>query len=795
MDYFSYFRFPAVSSSAAAPAADDATTPGSDGPPELLHDDFVPSSALPSHQSQLYHPAPGHSFTKTTIRPRADRRRSLLTTGLGHHDEDVLAQLNSHHGKSHARRGFSTASSASGLSVSTAELTSDDGRHSIGRPTTPSPPTPGSFAHAPPLFIDHPAAVIKHKPSQQSQYHVAGTGQPGTEVSGLAPEAKVEATLGRKRCIMFASTERKEAPTRAPVVQATKTEGKAVVPAIAPPIVARKSCLKFSCPSKQQVTSETSPHPIKAQADKSVALTSRSEVSTIAARQHRGSDDSVTGPRKTWRSQGKTQSRKKQIDAEVMRVHELGGISEGEDPWLSEATDTSRKMLVDSGLVKDKMIRAIGQQIDDEEDADAEDELDTGAAGGNEDSDEDELEDEEARSSAAAVDELDEDEDEDDDDEDSDHSQESDDGNESDNEEGFGSSEDGSESGSLFEFRTPGTTKTAATSIHVSETKPRLHRTASESSSGDHDLSPEERFEFPDRLRRRHVEKLRVPKPHSSRTQLPDSADFVCGTLDEDRPAQQAWLASREQRKRSRASSQVEDLDPSMPVTEIDSDDEDTEAVVGNQDGDHETDLAATITPGVLNQPHGRQSRSPPPQSRLRNRSPPPRSSRRSPVRKSVSTIKDWDFSTHSRAISPRRSQQGVHHHKDPNDPPQPITHTTSLPRRSTPFHFPLAKAAAAPKTAAAIAAAASKTAAMKIEYVRGPGDILAGLEEKKRWQEKKLLQKRAAAAAAHAASQLHLAGLGVQEKKRLIPGIGCMRMKEVALGIRIGGGKRMLSI
>ena len=57
--------------------------------------------------------------------------------------------------------------------------------------------------------------------------------------------------------------------------------------------------------------------------------------------------------------------------------------------------------------------------------------------------------------------------------------------------------------------------------------------------------------------------------------ELPDSTDFVCGTLDEDRPLEAAYISCREQKKREKHVPIPQDIDPSFPTSDLEDNDDD----------------------------------------------------------------------------------------------------------------------------------------------------------------------------------------------------------------------------
>merc|ERR1711964_317946 len=81
----------------------------------------------------------------------------------------------------------------------------------------------------------------------------------------------------------------------------------------------------------------------------------------------------------------------------------------------------------------------------------------------------------------------------------------------------------------------------------------------------------------PKRLRRRPI-KVRPGTP-----ELPDSTDFVCGTLDEDRPLEAAYISCRELRKREKHIPIPQDIDPSFPTTDPEEEEDEVDDVEESQ--------------------------------------------------------------------------------------------------------------------------------------------------------------------------------------------------------------------
>ncbi|KAI7530230.1 hypothetical protein KC331_g14772, partial [Hortaea werneckii] len=58
---------------------------------------------------------------------------------------------------------------------------------------------------------------------------------------------------------------------------------------------------------------------------------------------------------------------------------------------------------------------------------------------------------------------------------------------------------------------------------------------------------------------------------------LPDSTDFVCGTLDEDRPLEQAYINRKKVIEAAKHKPRPQDIDPSFPTSDPEMDEEDDE--------------------------------------------------------------------------------------------------------------------------------------------------------------------------------------------------------------------------
>jgi hypothetical protein len=144
-------------------------------------------------------------------------------------------------------------------------------------------------------------------------------------------------------------------------------------------------------------------------------------------------------------------------------------------------------------------------------------------------------------------------------------------------------------------------------------------------------------------LRRRKSRPVNIRGPSP---ELPDSTDFVCGTLDEDRPAEAAYMVTLERRRAAKHKPTPQDIDPTFPTSDpelVDDDEEDEideiDKIASESDnfmlpgrlelpeGEPRGRRRSTIKQApVLSPPPGKRNvyRSPAPGKRIVHRSPPP---------------------------------------------------------------------------------------------------------------------------------------------------------------------------
>lgn len=780
--------------------------------------------------SAAYHSA---AYAKSQLPPYA-RRESLLTRQLhseAEHPED----------EAHARaptRGLSTVSTWSNPSTtSTAELTSDDGR-SVASPAV-SPPLPAMHLRN---VLDLHGKELTEEPSGIDGQ---GNGHMNVEVEEKKPEQSVEAGLGRRRCITFACGNNETKAPTPPAVE-EKVEEKSASPP------KRKCALKFVCPTRAGAEKQTAPQEkphTHIKRPVSPAPPSRKRSSSKA---HRGSDSTVTHAspknlRKSSQSSGGPTSapRKMSNDSddsgpEATRFHEFGTSEEEPQEWVQEATCHRSRLTITDTLRKENAIRRLAEE-DDEEEALLEEDLDEGLDIEDDNDDDADDQDEEDETLDVALDEVDEDED-----------SESDDGFKSDDENGFADSDsEGDESD--YEWWRPGAPSTAATSHenmneHLITPKLKADRMMSESSIGSASsghLSPRSsRKKFHGRPRKRTVTAA-LPIARPGLPDLPDSTDFVCGTLDEDKPLEVAYVSCKKEREAAKHSARPQDIDPTFPTSDPEMDEEDDEDIEDPEESESDDEEQAMVhgsmeeldetSPKTMRRPsprHAKRSshRSPPPPV-SRHRSPPPPTRHRSPPppsRRSTarSPPPPNDMRAKAMAHSPAPQSRKLFSNQGSSPPskqrtrsPAPnrltsppntrrasptstntamvglagrpqLTHTASLPRGglSTLLRQHNNRHNPAPTHVKAAPTDVPK---------RGAIDIVKGLENKRQRRKEKLYQKQCAKAAERGDRHVKH-GAGGERTYRVKPGKGAERMREIGEGLaRYHGarGEHILSV
>lgn len=722
-----------LSNAPTVPLGDDELNGEPDEPPD---DEISPLRAVFSRDDTAY----------VKSRPTTgDRRESMLTRAL-------MASTSDEHETQHIpTRGLSTVSSHSTASMtSTAELTSDGNLTSPPQSTTPSPTFPATHYQLP---------IAKGSMLLPSKVVIAPQTQDDKPVVAEVGEAAIEKTLGRKRCIMFACGNKE--PEKPKHVEPKPDKEEVAAP------VKRKCMISFACPSR--VSSQK-----RAEVDKQDDLAPPRRESPPLSRLSTEALPATGEEKEAIKSSSDTPL----SPMSKQTFHEFGSSTDEPDAWVDQPTEHKHKLTLSDCMKKENAIRQLGKEAEEEaeDEEEAEQEL------------ENEVEDE-----AAAEDDF------------APSDESSDAGNESDDEGGFAESDEESDAGSEYLFWAPATT-TAATStenINISHFSSRQRSTASSPEStppSSHWAAHGARMTSS----RQRASKLAMMRPATP--ELPDSTDFVCGTLDEDRPLEQAYISCREQRKREKHFPIPQDIDPSFPTT----DPEDNDDV----DDDEETDdhlwfkdqlngfeedngrgrrKASTVKgtpimspptqtkivrPIAVRPAFGRSPapkyiahRSPPPKQRM-GRSPPPNrplfghlpSRLRSPA-------------PGKRLNSPRGSPEtrqattvGLNFQRLAQRPN--MGRTSSLPRTPNPFFRNYdSKAQTSTVTSGPVSPGGGSDVPTHSEmHVRGPIDIMTGIEKKRQKRKEKFWRQHCRKAAKE------------QAERRPVPGRGAERMKELGL-------------
>lgn len=717
-----------VSSSGELQSSANQSTSGDD---ELGSDDDEPPHFSKLITSTFQSPRSEHGYTVSQHLQRS-RKESLLTQALLTSPELTL--------------------------LSDAEapvLTSDGGLTSPARTTTPSPPLPaiihGGFQS---LISSYDTATAKG-PTED------GIEVAETTIAERSQKNKVDADLGRRRCITFACdrqvTAQKQNNQSATSLENTSVSSK-------PADLRKRPCmLRFACPTKPLNTNVFKPENggnsvERPRSPKAQSVVPIPDVSSI---DHRGSASTVkTSPVKHISTAPvSAQPRKAQVfnridfqESEATRFHEFAGPFSAEDEWVNDQSVHRQKITIKDTLRKENAIRKLAEEAEEEAlEEEADEELDGYNDGNGSDDDSDEA---------------------------------SDGGNETDDEEGFADSDDESDGNSDYQFWTPGLTTAATSTDHLEHIRPVAHRVASESS-----------IELPDEAQDRSTRAPKQPGLHGSprlhpgTPKLPDNTEFVIGTLDEDRPLEDAYMSCLEERRRSRHKPVPQDIDPSFPTSDPEADDDDENAtqvhdepewVTGQPDssGEEHSKYEKNSSPSTKASksptPSPKRMHSPPPKRNIVHRSPPPRRLF------GQSNHRLWSPPPmHGRLTSPpssrRPSISGSPHEpcgiNVPHLAQRPnLTHTTSLPRTPNPFwdQHRRSRFHGSNSPQFGISSKSNSSSTMDL-HSRGPIDIVQGLETKRQRRKDKFWRQ-------------HCRHAGKEKEKRCQPGKGAERMRELGL-------------
>lgn len=714
------------------------------------------------------------------LKPTASyqRRESLLTRQIlsetEHSEEDSMPP---------PPRTMSTQSTWSNPSTtSMAELTSDDGR-SVASPaiSPPLPPTQRSHSIVPEKPLEHKVKIV-------GEDHVVPHAENQT-----SSEKSVEANLGRKRCISFACRSKAETKVEAPT-----SEPKPAEPTSPPK---RKCMLKFVCPTRSgSETKATAPTTSKGQPKRHVSPPPPTRRPTP---KHRGSDSTVThtSPKasrkasnpniakpETAEAAPKQQPRRYSADSsddeggDSMRFHEFASSDDEPEQWVQESTCHRKRLTINDTLEKENVIRKTCEEVEEEVIEE-----------------EEENEDEELDDELAAVAEMEDGED----DLEEEDEYESDEGFHSDDEDGFANSDSEDDGDSDYEWWKPGPS-TAATSVEQLDrlaivTSNQIPPSSSlGSNSSGVEMSRQSTKSSFKKTRSRAAQSEAMPIRRSGSPGLPDSTDFVCGTLDEDRPLEQAYINRKKMIDAAKHKPRPQDIDPTFPTSDPEMDEEDDDDVDEVAQSESEA-----LMHGDLDELHGAVKKASPTRQRGRgnsNRSPPPPTTRihspgpakrvvhRSPPPPAMRARSPAPGKLFAR--SPKRSKSPAPVKRmtsPPNSPtfavnqlafapsglasrPQ-LTHTASLPRGGPITLSKLASIASDKED--------SDTGATTEIPKRGAIDIVKGVQWKRQRRKEKLYQKACAKAAAKG-----------EKQHKVKPGKGAERMREVGLQLQQYRGK-----
>ena len=703
--------------------------------------------------------SPRNQFKRTVVPRIADHSESLLTKALHQPSEDNTKR---YYPVAPTRR----RSLNSNISLaSTADLTSDTGFTSPTRTTTPSPPPPViSLAGLERDLLNVKQGVIGPG-SFRRQISPERSRPTPTQPRDEDKDAAVEA-LRKKRCISFAcgpKPEAKKAPSQ-PSVEPTS---------IAEVKVPRKTCIKFACPAQppsrveppkreQQTIELLNITPTKSSgASPSSSRKYRSPSATRSRHQRSLTPQSINKSSVTLRSSKYLTANAKDLNTESSRFHEFASDEPLQEDWmLQNLPSTCARLTINDTLQKENEIRRLGKEAEEEalEEEEEEEAL--------EEDDENEDDEEEADPDEDVdMDELDQDDDVAEDEYegfDSLSEFRSDgigsDGYNTDNEVGFAESED--EDDGELQLWTP-STGLAVRLSHDSLICRRPSLTGEKS-----DSSSSEGAHVAKRIR----ERGRRIKFRPGTPELPDSTDFVCGTLDEDRVLENAYISCLAVRRREKLHPIPQDIDPSFPTSEPE--DEEVKSHRRGHDSDEQLWIHGELEDIHHNrdQDGERRKKKSGHVSPKRYRSPPPKVRGRSPRRL---------FDRHSprRLVSPpppgramMRSPPASLVHGGQCENAQfktlafrpGLTHTKSLPR--APALFPPHI-----KNQRRMSKALDSGA-----HVRGAIDIVKGLEQKRQRRKEKFKEK-------YLQKHTNKARKG-QLPQRPQPGKGAERMREIGL-------------
>ncbi|KAL4869175.1 hypothetical protein BDV12DRAFT_168403 [Aspergillus spectabilis] len=544
----------------------------------------------------------------------------------------------------------------------------------------------------------------------------------GKESGANNGESALEANLGRKRCISFAcgrKAEQAPMPRMEPSAQAAPIELK------------RKTTLTFVCPARSPETLRER-SPIQGGSLRSRPRGSPAPVARKASPE-KGVRPAIIIPQELIVPEPQrgvpTRGLGKFEDSEATRFHEFGSSFEEDAEWVTRSSEYKEKITLNDCMKKEIAIRKIAEEAEEEALEEEDDDVD--------------LPDDSSTLH--------------------DFSSDEDDGNESDNEAGFAESDDESNDGSEYEFWAPASTTAATSPLDP----PRFAFSRRDSAMSFDSVSEDHpRRNWPPALSGKgNGRPIKIPRMRPGTPDLPDSTDFVCGTLDEDRPLEAAYKSCLEQRRLSKQVVIPQDIDPSFPTSDIEEDD----------DGEDEQVQGSTLLDeGPRGRSGGEQScRVSPHPSPKRMISPPPRRQGRASPRRLRSPPPPMKLKP---AGKDEKSMDGAvtfHHGLNISELVQrpTMTRTKSLPRTPNPF-FTMEHSYQWSGIVPIQESHERESSRTRETYTRGPIDIVEGLEKKRQKRKEKFWRQHCRKAAKE------------QMERRPAPGRGAERMKHLGLEV-----------
>lgn len=712
-------------------------------------------------------PRESPAFHRTSVTRSKVNKASLLTQALQSASEGETTE--NLHSRPRRRRSITSDYSI----ASTAELTSDTGMST--RTNSPSPRLPDVGFVPLALGKQHRDSGVQIVGSLPRRSDVVNQRFQAKETTAEAQKDPVVQKIEKKRCISFACTAKPKDDAPKPPMLATPAPAPAQAVQSTQP---RKPCIKFACPAKPTAAQsyQTPPQrerPAASKMEDSGSLstvvdspsTIRKARSPVAVRR--------SHPPTPWRSgQSPVAVRKrryitansKDLKGELCHFHEFASGHPQEEDWIREEKTAPRKrLLIDDLLKKENDIRRIGKEAEEEAELEEEEEeVEDGAEGVEDDEDN-------------AGNDLDEDDIED-------------------NYSGYGSDEDFSEGYNtdedLLEYADSDEEDDDSMALWTFSDKTqrqateKLHATPAFGPASLSGFLSDSSTYSREVVQHRHSQQRAIATARPMTPELPDSTDFVCGTMDEDRPLEEAYLQRLAVRKQEKLRKIPQDIDPSFPTS--DPEDEEEEEVLHSHDSAEPVWLHGELEELHAERPDRRRKstvspkrlRSPPPK---RYHSPPPKARGRSPRRlfdrSSPKRMKSPAPFAHPRspAVSPSQVPNGIGFDKSLAARPG-LTHTKSLPRGG---YFPAHLKSGRRNRA-------NTSTKDKTVHVRGAIDIVKGLEQKRQRRKEKFQQKHC-----------DRARKGQIPEKKAQPGEGAERMRELGLLLagKIGQGNYVISI